>query len=50
VADLRGVPWKGVDFQRVQFSLGNWSFQPVAIEAAVEVTKPLKHFGEEGRL
>ena len=26
------------------------SFQPVAIEAVAEVTKPLEHFGVEGRL
>lgn len=28
---------------------GNWSFQPVAIEVSMEVTKQLKHFGVEGR-
>ena len=31
---------KGVGFQRVQIPPGNWSLQPVAIGAAVEVTKP----------
>ena len=30
---------KGVDLQWVQFPPGNWSLQPVAIGAAVEVTK-----------
>jgi hypothetical protein len=33
---------KGVGFQWVQIPPGNWSLQPVAIGAAVEVTKPSK--------
>ena len=31
---------KGVGFQWVRIPPGNWSLQPVAIGAAVEVTKP----------
>ena len=34
------APCKGGRFQRVRFPPGNWSLQPVAIGAAVEVTKP----------
>ncbi len=37
-----GVPWKGTQPQWVRIPPGNWSLQPVAIEAAVEVTKPSK--------
>ena len=33
---------KGVGFQWVRVPPGNWSLQPVAIGAAVEVTKPSK--------
>jgi hypothetical protein len=40
---------KGVDLQWVQFPPGNWSLQPVAIGAVMEVTKWLKHSGVEGR-
>ena len=36
------APCKGGDSQWVRIPPGNWSLQPVAIGAAVEVTKPSK--------
>jgi hypothetical protein len=41
-ASKKSCAVKGVGFQRVQIPPGNWSLQPVAIGAAVEVTKPSK--------
>jgi hypothetical protein len=39
VAQAFSAPCKGVELQWVRFPPGNWSFQPVAIGTAVEVTK-----------
>ena len=36
------APWKGTVVQWVQIPSGNFSLQPVAIGAVVEVTKRLK--------
>ncbi len=42
VGSRKCAPWKGVDFQWVQFPPGDESLQPVAIGAAEEVTSPSK--------
>ena len=45
-----GAPCKGADSQWVQVPPANWSLQPVAIGAVVEVTKTAEASGATGRL
>jgi hypothetical protein len=44
------MPCKGINFQWVRIPPGNWSLQPVAVEAVVEVTKLLKYFDVTGHI